>query len=165
MINSLLRWTGLFILVYILQTTIVPVITVFGVRPDLLIVTLFFLAIRKGGCPTVFAGFILGLAQDFYSPQILGQNALAKSVVGYFAGIFNERLMRLDPFTQLALLFITFILHDAIYFTVEAVQTGAPLQTIGTGIVTATLARAVYSLLFALIPTFSEYFFTSDSRR
>ena len=165
MINSLLRWTGLFILVFVLQTTLVPVIAVFGIKPDLLIVTLFFLAVRKGGSPTVFAGFILGLAQDFYAPETLGQYALAKSVVAYFAGLFNEKIMRLDPFTQLALLFTTFILHDTIYFTVEAVQTGAPLQTIGTRLLGTTLARALYSLFFAVFPAFREYLFTSDNRR
>ena len=165
MINSLLRWTGLFILVYILQTTLVPVITVFGVRPDLLIVTLFFLAVRKGGSVTVFTGFLIGLAQDFYSPQILGQNALAKSAVGYFAGIFNEKVMRLDPFIQLVLLFTSFIIHDTIYYTVEMVQNGTPLQTVGTRLITTTMLRALYSLFFALIPTFRELLFTSDYRR
>jgi rod shape-determining protein MreD len=165
MINSLMRWTGLFILVFILQTTLVPVIAVFGFKPDLLIVTLFFLAIRKGGSATVFAGFILGLAQDFYAPEILGQHALAKSVIAYFAGLFNEKMMRLDPFTQLALLFTTFILHDAIYFTVEVVQTGAPFQTVGTRLLGTTLARALYSLFFAVLPAFREYLFTSDNRR
>jgi rod shape-determining protein MreD len=162
---STLRWTGLFILVFILQTTLIPVITAFGVRPDLLIVTLFFLAVKKGGSAAVFTGFLIGLAQDFYSPQILGQNALAKSVVGYFAGIFNEKVMRLDPFIQLVLLFTSFIIHDTIYYTVEMVQNGTPLQTVGTRLITTTMLRAVYSLFFALIPTFRELLFTSDYRR
>lgn len=165
MTSTVLRWTGLFLLIYILQTTLVPVITIFGVRPDLLLVTLFFLAVKKGGSPTVFAGFLLGLSQDFFSPQILGQNALAKSVVGYFAGLFNEKVMRLDPFIQLVLLFATFIIHDTIYYSVEMVQNGTPLQTVGTRLITTTMLRAVYSLFFALIPTLRELFFTSDNRR
>jgi rod shape-determining protein MreD len=165
MINTLVRWTGLFILIYILQTTLVPVISVFGVQPDLLIVPLFFLCVRIGGVPAVFTGFLLGLTQDFYSPQILGQNALAKSIIAYFAGLFNEKVMRLDPFIQLVLLFTTFLLHDVVYLAVEVVQNGESLQSAGTRIVTMTLPRALYSLFFALIPTFRELLFTSDNRR
>jgi rod shape-determining protein MreD len=165
MINTFLRWTGLLIFLFILQTTIVPVIAIFGVKPDLLLLALFFLAIRTDVIPAVFTGFILGLAQDFYSPEILGQNALSKSIAGYFAGLFNEKVMRLDPFFQLVLLFLMFVLHDAVYFTVQVLQTDAPLQLIGTQIVTSTLPRAVYSLFFGLFPTFREYLFTSDNRR
>lgn len=165
MINTFLRWTGLFILVYILQTTIVPVITIFGVKPDLLMVTLFFLGIRKGGIPAVFTGFLLGLTQDFYSPHLLGQNALAKSIVGYFAGLFDEKMMRLDPFMQMVLLFTMFLLHDVVYLGVEILQNDTSLQVVGTRIATMTLPRALYSLVFVLIPTFRELLFTSDNRR
>ena len=165
MINVLLRWTGLFIILFILQTTLVPVLSIFGAKPDLLLLGLFFLAIRKDAIPAVFTGFILGLAQDFYSPEILGQNALAKSVAGYFAGFFNEKVMRLDPIIQLALLLLMFLLHDAIYFAVQAVQAHASLQVIGTQIITVTLPRTAYTLLLALIPVFRDYFFTSDNRR
>ena len=165
MIKRLFRWIGLVILLYILQTTIVPLITVFGIKPDLLILVLFFIGFKNDVIPAVFAGFFLGLAQDFYSPVILGQNALSKTITGFFSGLFNERVMRIDPIFQLVLLLLMFIIHDAVFFAVQMVKTDMPIQTIGLEIVSSTLPRALYTLFFALIPTFREYFFPSGSRR
>ncbi len=162
--NNFFHWTGFIILVYILQTTVMPVITIFGIKPDLLLLVLFFLAYKTDVMPAVFAGFFIGLAQDFYSPEILGQNALAKTIAGFCAGFFNEKVMRIDPVVQLALIFLMFIVHDIVYFTVQIAGAGTPFHTIGMEIVTSTLPRALYSLFFALIPTFWEYIFPTSRR-
>ena len=165
MTKQLLRWTGLVILLYILQTTVIPHIAVFGIKPDLLVLVLFFIGIKTEAIPAVFAGFFLGLAQDFYAPVILGQTALAKSVAGFFAGLFNEKVMRIDPLIQLVLLLVMFVIHDAVFFSVEAAKTGMHFQAIGLGLATSTLPRALYTLLFALLPAFREYFFPTLGRR
>ena len=165
MIKQFLRWTGLVILLYILQTTIVPLIAVFGIKPDLLVLVLFFIGLKSDVIPAVFAGFFLGLAQDFYSPVILGQTALAKTVAGFFAGLFNEKVMRVDPVFQLLLLFLMFIIHDMVFFTVQIAKTGTEIQAIGIELITLTIPRALYTLFFALIPLFLEYLFPSVGRR
>ena len=140
-------------------------IAIFGCKPDLLLLALCFLAFKTDVIPAVIAGFFLGLAQDFYAPEILGLNALAKTVTGFFAGLFNEKVMRVDPIFQLALLFLGFFIHDAVYIVVQIIKSGSPLQTIGTEIIAVTLPRAVYTLFIALIPIFREYLFSSASRR
>jgi rod shape-determining protein MreD len=165
MIKHFFRWTGLVILLYILQTTIVPLIAVFGIKPDLLVLVLFFIGFKSEVIPAVFAGFFLGLAQDFYSPVILGQTALAKTVAGFFAGLCNEKVMRIDPVFQLVLLFIMFIIHDTVFFIVQIVKTGTEMQSIGMELLTLTIPRALYTLFFALIPAFWEYLFPSVGRR
>ncbi|MBN1308088.1 MAG: rod shape-determining protein MreD [Chitinispirillaceae bacterium] len=165
MIKVFFRWTGLVVLLYILQTTIVPLITVFGIKPDLLVLVLFYIGFKNDVIPAVFAGFFLGLTQDFYSPVILGQNALSKTVAGFFAGVFNEKVMRIDPIFQLILLLLIFVIHDAVFFAVEMFKTDTPIQAIGVEMVSSTLPRALYTLFFALIPAFREYFFPSGGRR
>jgi rod shape-determining protein MreD len=165
MIERTLRWAGLILFVFILQTTIVPVIAIFGVKPDLILLVLVFFAFKTDVIPAVFTGFILGLAQDFYSPEVLGLNALVKSLAGFIAGFFNEKVMRIDPIFQLALLFLIFIIHDAVYLLVHVLKSGASFQMIGTELLTATLPRTLYSLFFALIPILWEFLFSSRGKR
>jgi rod shape-determining protein MreD len=161
-----LRWIGIFLLCLICQTTLVPSINILGAGPDLLMVALFFLARKTGSFTATWVGFFLGLAEDLYSPSILGQNALARTAAGFFAGLFNERVMRIDFIFQLVLLLVTFFIHDVLYYTVQMLKTGDT----GTGgivhlLFASTVPRALYSLLFALFPAIKTLFFTSSSRR
>jgi rod shape-determining protein MreD len=163
--NAIIRWAGLFFICFILQTTLVPVIGIFSVRPDLLMVALFLCAVRTGQMPGVWVGFILGLAQDLYAPSILGQNALSMSMAGFFAGFFNERVMRVDPLVQMVLLLFAFLIHDSLYYIVQIVKTGGSGGVVFHGLLTATVPRAFYSILFALLPYIRERFLPSFSRR
>jgi rod shape-determining protein MreD len=161
--SPIIKWASIFLLCFVLQTTVVPVIAFSGVVPDLLMLALFFLALKAGQMPSVWAGFLLGLAQDLFSPSILGQNALSKSVAGFFAGFFNERMMRVDIMGQIILLFVTFLLNDAVYFIVQLVKTGS--GNVLHGLVVSTVPRALYSMLFAFLPYLKDRFFSTPFRR
>jgi rod shape-determining protein MreD len=164
--TTTLKWAGIFLLCIILQTTLVPAIDIFGAGPDLLMVALFLFARKTGPFGATWVGFFLGLAEDLYSPSILGQNALSRTVAGFFAGLFNERVMRVDFLFQLVLLLLTFFLHDALYYTVQMIKTGGSgAGGVLHGILTSTLPRALYSLPFALIPIVKNLFFPTSSRR
>ncbi len=165
MIKTILKWIGLFFLVFVLQTTLVPAISIYSIKPDLLFIILFLLAIKTGAMPALYIGFFMGLAQDIYSPVILGQNALAKTLAGFFAGLFNEKVMRLDPFFQAVLLVLTILLGDMIFLIVQMVKTGGTMQIFGIEMVTSALPRAIYSLVFGIIPIFWEYFFQTNAKR
>jgi len=151
MMNIALKWAGWIILCLILQSTLVPYLAVMSCKPDLPLIALFYLSLSLGVMPGVYVGFFLGLGQDLFSQSYLGQMALAKSVMGFVAGLFNERVVRLDPITRMALLIAMFVLNDAIIMLVQMVKSGG-----GAGIFTellmVTLPRALYSLVFAAIP-------------
>jgi rod shape-determining protein MreD len=161
--TAIFKWIGIFLACFTLQTTLVPVIAIKGIHPDLLMVALFFLAVRSGQMTGVWVGFFLGLAQDLYAPSILGQNALSKAVAGFFAGIFNEKVMRVDPLVHLVFLFLTFIVNDTLFYIVQTVKNGGGV--LFHELLTASLPRALYSLLFAMLPYVKDRFFPSHSRR
>ena len=162
--TTFLKWFGLFLLCFVLQTTMVPLIDIFGVHPDLPLVALFFLGYRTGPMPALWAGFFLGLAGDLYSPSILGQNALSKTIAGFFAGIFNVRMMRVDMIVQMVLLLLTFFVNDAVYLAVQLIKSGGSGGIVWHCLI-LTLPRALYSMLFALIPYFKNHFFGSSTPR
>jgi rod shape-determining protein MreD len=146
MMSDVVKWLLLFMAALVLQTSFVPVISIAGIKPDLLVLVLFFFSLKYGVMPGIFAGFFLGLGQDLYSPSLLGQNALVKTAVGALAGLFNERVMRTDPLIKTVLLLVVFIVHDALFLVVQIVKLGDSLGTLFSGLFFHTMPRALYTI-------------------
>lgn len=165
MIKNIFKWIALFILMFVLQTTLIPSLAIVGVKPDLIVLILFMLAIKVGVLPAIYVGFLVGLAQDLYSPAILGQSALAKTFAGFFAGLFNEKVMRLDPVVLVIILVLTFFVNDIVFYLVQILKNNGDASIIISELVTATLPRALYTLLFAIVPILWEQFAIARVRR
>ena len=164
-ISEILKWISLFLLGFILQTTLVPAISIFGIKPDLMVLVLFMLAIKTGVMPALYIGFLLGLGQDLYSGSILGQNALAKTIAGSFAGLFNVKVMRIDPISQAILLMLVFLLNDAVFTTVQVIKLNGSLKILGNELVTSTLPRALYTLILGVVPIVWGHYFQAAIKR
>lgn len=154
MIETPLKWLVAVVVCLVLQSTLVPAIAIFGVQPDLLIVVFFFLCLRHGVLPGIYIGFFLGISLDLYSPALLGQNALAKTVIGFFMGLFNERVMRTDPILKIIILAVSFIIHDTIFAGAELLKHGTSLVQIFPELFLFTLPRTVYSIMIVFLVHF-----------
>jgi len=152
MTTNTFKWIMWFLVCVVLQSTLVPHISILSIKPDLLLLILFIMSTKAGVMAGVYVGFFLGLGQDLFSPEILGQNALAKTIVGFFAGLFNERVIRMDPVTQAVLIIIVFLLNDTLVMIVQMVKTGGEPHILLGELLMVTLPRAVYSLLLATLP-------------
>ena len=163
MMREFLKWLGIFVLCLILQTTIVNVISISGVRPDLLILALFLLSIKRGVIPGIYAGFFTGLAQDLYAPSLLGQHALAKTIIGYAMGHFNEKIMRIGPLIRVGVLGAAFILHDCIFLIAQGMTDSFSITLLMTELFSETLPRALYTAVFMGIAYAWEHFVKPSS--
>jgi len=81
-----------FIISLILQTTILPLLRLGGVMPDLLLVMVIFTALYYGSLVGGAAGFAVGLAQDLLGGHYLGLGALSGFVAGYLMGRLEGRV-------------------------------------------------------------------------
>ena len=79
----------------LLQTTIFHYLP-FRVSPDLSLIILVYFSFRFGSSTSQFSGFASGLMEDFLSLSPLGFNCFVKTVIGFLAGLFHERLL-MDP--------------------------------------------------------------------
>ena len=75
--------------VVLLQTTVLGIVAVRGVTPDLLLILLVFLALRRGSMSGQIAGFSGGLLEDLVSLAPLGFHALVRTLVGFSAGTLH----------------------------------------------------------------------------
>ena len=130
-------------LAFILQTTWVDSLKVWSIRPDLLIITLSFIAMRSGPIVGAYMGLGVGILQDIYLPADLGVNALAKSLIGAGFGYSYARMVADSIQVQAALVFGAVICHDLIYY----VGSGADLPFE----VSSILGRAVYTGLVSAV--------------
>ena len=81
----------LFFPLLIIQTTIVPLIAINGVIPDLIIILLAFYALKMGQLHGTILGFSYGLLFDLITGGLLGSSMLSKTITGFVIGYFyNE---------------------------------------------------------------------------
>lgn len=78
--------------VCLLQTAIVPLLTIGGTAPDLFLILLFGLSLSVGPELTAAAGFLIGLYQDSLSGAPLGLNAFTLSLIGFLVSRLNRQV-------------------------------------------------------------------------
>lgn len=77
--------------VLIAQVILVPIVSLEGIVPDLLLIMLVFFALRNGQMFGILFGFIIGLSYDLATGGLLGSMMFAKTITGFIAGFFyNE---------------------------------------------------------------------------
>jgi len=157
MVRTALVWVLIFVVCLACQSTLAYTIAFGRIRPDFVVLALFTFGMRHGVSPGIFVGFLVGLTQDLYAPSILGQYALAKTLTGFFSGIFNEKIIRTDPPVKAILLCVSFLIHDGVFlFSHTIIESGGP-GSIFSELLFVSLPRTAYSLAFAGL--FSLLFF------
>ena len=74
----------------IVQVSIVSSFTLFGGRPDLLLLTLVAVALPRGSITGAIGGFAAGLVVDTANLDTLGVTSLLLTVAGYWIGRYGE---------------------------------------------------------------------------
>ena len=80
----------------VLQSTLLGHIAILGVRPDLALVVLVFVALRRGSMTAQVAGFASGLVEDLVSVSPVGFHMLLRTLIGFLYGLFSGNVF-VDP--------------------------------------------------------------------
>ena len=81
----------------LLQSTILNRIAIRGVRPDLALIVLVFVSMRRGSMVGQVSGFAAGIFEDLMNVSPLGFHSLMRTLIGYLYGIFAGNVF-IDPF-------------------------------------------------------------------
>jgi rod shape-determining protein MreD len=103
--KALFYYIGLLLIILIIQSTRFDFWSIYGVKPDLVLLLLFVISFREGDITGTVFGFFGGLTQDFFSNGLLGSGAFAKSLWGFLAGKSNQRFDTHSLVVQIGLLF------------------------------------------------------------
>jgi rod shape-determining protein MreD len=98
------------------HATMGPALRIADVAPDIPLIVVVMLALRRGpefGCG---AGFLAGLLQDAATGGLLGVQALTKSVIGFGVGALSGRLRVSQPLVQVPGLVVLSIVEGVVRF-------------------------------------------------
>jgi rod shape-determining protein MreD len=143
--------------VLVVQTTLLRYMALGGLTPDLALLWIVYLAIRRGQIPATVAGFCAGVALDLLSGDdgMLGLGALAKTVGGFIAGYFyseNKVLQTLSSYRFILTLLLVATVHNLIYFTIFL--QGSEVSWWGA-VFFYGIPSALYTAALGLIPMFA----------
>ncbi|HWI20638.1 MAG TPA: rod shape-determining protein MreD [Vicinamibacterales bacterium] len=98
-----------------LQTTLASLVFRGSTAIDLVLIVVVFVAIKSGPVTGVMAGTVAGLIQDSLSSGILGIGGLAKTIVGFGAGVLGSQFIVTAPLPRFLLLLLATGVHAAIF--------------------------------------------------
>ncbi len=137
------------ILCFLLQSTVMPAISLAGVVPDLLLILVITVAYTRGRIPGMLTGLASGLLTDVCFNDMVGLCALFYLCIGYIAGysqkIYDER----DYTLPLLMIFAGEFLYSFAYYVAYFLLRSR--TEFGYYFVHLILPRMVYTVLAAVL--------------
>ena len=87
-----LIWFVIMLVSVSLQSTVIPVISIGGVRPDFVLVVVISAALTRGRETGLLCGAFGGILQDLLSAGPFGLNTLTKMLLGLLIGFFERKV-------------------------------------------------------------------------
>jgi rod shape-determining protein MreD len=138
----------------IVQKTLIWLValTHYEITPDILLIGLVLLGIRKGKIAGSVGGFLSGLLLDFMSFSFLGLMALSKATAGFVSGYFNNE-NKIERYTKsyifIIIVFTCSILNNLIYFIFYFQGMSLSFFEI---VIKYILPTGIYTAVFSVIP-------------
>ncbi len=149
------------LLIVILQITLVNLIAIFNVKPDLVIIFLVARALLDGPTAGVLWGFGMGILLDALSGGLMGLGSLAYCLAGFISGQIGANKIISQMHFLIALLLTTLLAHGLfLYF-------GQPWREIGLiePLLKQYLPGACYTLILGIIWMMSPFASFQERRR
>ena len=139
----------------LLQTTFLPLLSIGGFVPDVFLIWVVYVAVRRGQMEATVTGFIVGLLQDAVAMQFFGLSALTKTIAGFVAGYFfndNSTEQTLGSYRFLTIIALASFVHNIIYYGVflQGIQDSVFITTIEFSVFTG-----LYTVLMGVFPMFT----------
>lgn len=154
------RIAVLFLGLFTFQTTLLEGFSIYGVRPDLVLILTVYCAIILDEDAGVAMAFGLGFVQDCLSGDLLGINTLSKSLIGFAFAYLKNKLV-LEGFGPVStFLFLASLFDGMVYYLVSWILFKAHMPF---GLFLPSLL--VYGIYNALAGVVSFYLFNRYRRR
>ena len=92
--KAVLTWAAFMLALYVLQSSLLPLIAFYGVSADLMLLMVVSFSFLRGYKQGALFGFMAGLLQDLATGTFFGVNIFAKMIIGCGCGYFSRRLFK-----------------------------------------------------------------------
>jgi rod shape-determining protein MreD len=139
-----------------LQTTLARFVVRGTVAVDLVLVVVVYVALTWGPATGLLSGAFAGLVQDALSSSVMGIGGLAKTVVGFLAGIIGTQFIVSQPIPRFVVFLAATALHAfvfiGLYVLLDLRQFGAPYAAVAGQAVGNAIVGVVAFQLVELLP-------------
>ena len=117
--NKYIKYVLYIMLYTVLHFSFASFIAIENVSPDIFLIFVVWLSIKEGRLFGILSGFVIGLYLDFVSGDIMGINALTKTIIAFIAGKFHKKdaiKQIINEYKFIFVVLICSITHNLIYF-------------------------------------------------
>ena len=139
-----------------LQTTLARFVVGGTAAIDLVLVVVVYVALTTGPVTGMFAGTVAGLVQDALSSGVIGIGGLAKTIVGFLAGIVGTQFIVANSLPRFVVFFGATVLHAVVfmglYVLLDLRHFGTPYAAVAAQATANALIGVVAFQLVELLP-------------
>ena len=113
-----MKTAGVFIAIALalaLQTSLARFVVRGTVALDLVLIVVVYVALSTGPVTGMLAGSVAGIAQDALSSGTLGIGGLAKTIVGFAAGVIGQQFIVTAAFPRFVMFVAATVVHAALF--------------------------------------------------
>ena len=111
-------WLFVIVITIIVQSTLLPLITIKGICPDMLLVVVVSYSLLSGKEKGIGVGFFAGLLQDLAFGSIFGINTLSKLATGYVCGLAERKVFKEHMLLPVAATAVATVFNSLVMFMV-----------------------------------------------
>lgn len=135
-----------------LQTTLASLVIRGTAALDLVLIVVVYLALTSGPITGLLLGSAAGLIQDSLSSGIIGIGGLAKTIVGFVAGMLGTQFILTAPLSRFVVFVMATLLHATVFMGLytlldlrqfDAPYTAVFTQAVGNGFLGVVAAQVV----------------------
>ena len=139
-----------------LQTTLSRVAIRSTVAVDLVLVVVVYVALTSGPASGLLTGAFAGLVQDSLSSSVIGIGGLAKTIVGFLAGIIGSQFIVAQSLPRFVVFFGATVLHAVVFMGLYVLlglrQFGTPYAAVAGQAAANAVIGVVAFQLVELLP-------------
>jgi rod shape-determining protein MreD len=130
-----------------LQTTLARFLIGGTAAVDLVLVVVVYVALTTGPGSGMLAGSAAGIIQDALSSGVIGIGGLAKSIVGFLAGVIGQQFIVTAALPRFVMFMAATLLHSAVFMGLYVLLGLRTFTSPWTAVLTQALGNAVIGLL------------------
>jgi len=139
-----------------LQTTLSRIAIRSTVAVDLVLVVVVYVALTSGPATGLLTGAFAGLVQDSLSSSVIGIGGLAKTIVGFLAGIIGSQFIVAQSLPRFVVFFGATVLHAVVFLGMYVLlglrQFGTPYAAVAGQAAANAVIGVVAFQLVELLP-------------
>ncbi|MGB5895528.1 MAG: rod shape-determining protein MreD [Ignavibacteriaceae bacterium] len=145
-----------FLIVLLFQITVIPLIAIAGVIPDLVLISLVYYSISRNQFYGTVLGAYYGFLIDLITGSLLGSSMLSKTIAGFTAGYFStetKKDINISTYIFSLIVFICALIDSVVFsfFSAFDIQTNL-FKLLFEQALLPSLYTAMVSILFIFSP-------------